>query len=109
MEPARACLGQGAGAGRFAIALHLGPNDPVSGAHVLPEIEARLPGATLHVLDGLGHAPHMEAPLGLRCASPGSTNQSGNGPSIRCRAPEQSSESVHRAEVSIQRLFGPAL
>ena len=39
-----------------------GPNDPVSGAHVLPEIEARLPSATLHVLDGLGHAPHMEAP-----------------------------------------------
>jgi pimeloyl-ACP methyl ester carboxylesterase len=39
-----------------------GPNDPVSGAHVLPEIEARLPRAPLHVLDGLGHAPHMEAP-----------------------------------------------
>lgn len=39
-----------------------GPNDPVSGAHGLPEIEARLPGVTLHVLDGLGHAPHTEAP-----------------------------------------------
>jgi len=39
-----------------------GPADPVSGAHMLPEIEARVPSAQLHVLDGLGHAPHMEAP-----------------------------------------------
>jgi len=39
-----------------------GPEDPVSGAHVLPEIEARVPGAQVMVLDGLGHAPHMEAP-----------------------------------------------
>jgi pimeloyl-ACP methyl ester carboxylesterase len=39
-----------------------GPEDPVSGAHVLPEIEARVPGAQVTVLDGLGHAPHMEAP-----------------------------------------------
>ena len=39
-----------------------GPEDPVSGAHVLPEIEARIPAAQVTVLDGLGHAPHMEAP-----------------------------------------------
>jgi pimeloyl-ACP methyl ester carboxylesterase len=39
-----------------------GPEDPVSGAHVIPEIRRRLPSATVHVLDGLGHAPHMEAP-----------------------------------------------
>jgi pimeloyl-ACP methyl ester carboxylesterase len=39
-----------------------GPADPVSGAHMLPEIEARVPSAQVHVLDGLGHAPHMEAP-----------------------------------------------
>lgn len=39
-----------------------GPEDPVSGAHVLPEIASRLPSAPVHVLDGLGHAPHMEAP-----------------------------------------------
>ncbi len=39
-----------------------GPEDPVSGAHVLPEIEARVPAAQVTVLEGLGHAPHMEAP-----------------------------------------------
>ena len=39
-----------------------GPNDPVSGAHVLPEIEARVTGAQVTVLEGLGHAPHMEDP-----------------------------------------------
>lgn len=39
-----------------------GPNDPVSGEHVLPEIEARVTDARVTVLDGLGHAPHMEAP-----------------------------------------------
>lgn len=38
-----------------------GPDDPVSGAHVLPELE-RVPGAQITVLDGLGHAPHMEDP-----------------------------------------------
>lgn len=39
-----------------------GPNDPVSGAHVLPVIESRIPGARVTVLEDLGHAPHMEAP-----------------------------------------------
>lgn len=39
-----------------------GPNDPVSGAHVIPVIEKRLPRARLTVLDDLGHAPHMEDP-----------------------------------------------
>lgn len=39
-----------------------GPNDPVSGAHLLREIEARIADAQVTVLEDLGHAPHMEAP-----------------------------------------------
>jgi pimeloyl-ACP methyl ester carboxylesterase len=39
-----------------------GPEDPVSGAHVVPELRERIPDADLKVLDGIGHAPHMEAP-----------------------------------------------
>lgn len=38
-----------------------GPEDPVSGAHVLPMIREGLPGAELHVLDGIGHYPQLEA------------------------------------------------
>ena len=39
-----------------------GPEDPVSGAHVVHELQARLPGARVEVLAGVGHAPHMEVP-----------------------------------------------
>jgi pimeloyl-ACP methyl ester carboxylesterase len=39
-----------------------GPEDPVSGAHVLPALRQLRPNDPVHVLDGLGHAPHMEAP-----------------------------------------------
>lgn len=38
-----------------------GPEDPVSGAHVIPEIRKRIPGANVHVLDGIGHYPQLEA------------------------------------------------
>lgn len=38
-----------------------GPDDPVSGAHVLPTIRQHLPDADLHVLDGVGHYPQLEA------------------------------------------------
>lgn len=38
-----------------------GPDDPVSGGHVVPELRARLPGAAIHVLDGVGHYPQLEA------------------------------------------------
>ena len=39
-----------------------GPDDPVSGAHVIPELQARLPDSPIEVLAGVGHAPHMEVP-----------------------------------------------
>jgi pimeloyl-ACP methyl ester carboxylesterase len=39
-----------------------GPEDPVSGAHVIPELRACLGDSLIDVLDGIGHAPHMEAP-----------------------------------------------
>jgi len=38
-----------------------GPEDPVSGTHVLPTIRERMPDATVHVLDGIGHYPQLEA------------------------------------------------
>ena len=38
-----------------------GPVDPVSGAHVLPRIREVVPGATVTVLDGVGHYPQVEA------------------------------------------------
>lgn len=38
-----------------------GPQDPVSGAHVLPTIRERMPDAEVHVLDGVGHYPQLEA------------------------------------------------
>jgi pimeloyl-ACP methyl ester carboxylesterase len=39
-----------------------GPEDPVSGAHVIHELQARLPDTRIEVLAGVGHAPHMEVP-----------------------------------------------
>jgi pimeloyl-ACP methyl ester carboxylesterase len=39
-----------------------GPEDPVSGAHVVHELRARLPDARIEVLASVGHAPHMEVP-----------------------------------------------
>jgi pimeloyl-ACP methyl ester carboxylesterase len=39
-----------------------GPDDPVSGAHVVPEIRSRMPQWPVHVLDGVGHYPQLEAP-----------------------------------------------
>lgn len=38
-----------------------GPEDPVSGAHVLPTIRERMPEAEVHVLEGVGHYPQLEA------------------------------------------------
>jgi len=38
-----------------------GPLDPVSGAHVVPELRRRLPGSPVTVLDGVGHYPQLEA------------------------------------------------
>jgi pimeloyl-ACP methyl ester carboxylesterase len=37
-----------------------GPEDPVSGAHVVHELQARLPGARIEVLAGVGHARQAE-------------------------------------------------
>lgn len=39
-----------------------GPDDPVSGAHVVSELQARMPQWPVHVLDGVGHYPQLEAP-----------------------------------------------
>jgi len=39
-----------------------GPDDPVSGAHVLAEIRARMPTSPAVSLAGVGHYPHWEAP-----------------------------------------------
>jgi pimeloyl-ACP methyl ester carboxylesterase len=42
-----------------------GPNDPVSGAHVLPRIREKAPSATVNVLadpPAVGHFPEVEAP-----------------------------------------------
>jgi pimeloyl-ACP methyl ester carboxylesterase len=42
-----------------------GPNDPISGAHVLPRIRDKAPSASINVLDGpppVGHFPEVEAP-----------------------------------------------
>ncbi|MEV6839568.1 alpha/beta hydrolase [Streptomyces sp. NPDC051133] len=39
-----------------------GPEDPVSGAHVLTRLRQRRPGATFTVLAGVGHYPQVEAP-----------------------------------------------
>ncbi|MFI9272247.1 alpha/beta fold hydrolase [Kitasatospora sp. NPDC052896] len=39
-----------------------GPEDPISGAHVLKRLRERRPDATFTVLDGIGHYPEVEAP-----------------------------------------------
>ena len=39
-----------------------GPEDPVSGAHMVHHMRTRLPGATFVVLPGVGHWPMLEAP-----------------------------------------------
>lgn len=39
-----------------------GPDDPVSGAHVLPRLRERRPHATFTVPPGTGHYPQIEAP-----------------------------------------------
>lgn len=39
-----------------------GPEDPVSGAHVLDRLRERCPRAAFTVLDGVGHYPQLEAP-----------------------------------------------
>ncbi|MBL1082396.1 alpha/beta hydrolase [Streptomyces actinomycinicus] len=39
-----------------------GPEDPVSGAHVLDRLRRRRPDAAFTVLDGVGHYPQVEAP-----------------------------------------------
>lgn len=37
-----------------------GPEDPVSGAHVLPRIRSSVPGADIHVIENVGHWPQLE-------------------------------------------------
>ena len=39
-----------------------GPDDPISGEHVARALEARLPGADVRRLPGVGHYPQIEAP-----------------------------------------------
>lgn len=39
-----------------------GPEDPISGGHVLSRIGERVPAARVVVLDGVGHYPQIEAP-----------------------------------------------
>ena len=39
-----------------------GPEDAVSGGHVIPEIRRRLPGARVVELQGVSHWPQLEAP-----------------------------------------------
>lgn len=45
-----------------------GPQDPVSGGHVLPRIAERVPGARVVVLDGVGHYPQVEDPDAVAAA-----------------------------------------
>ena len=45
-----------------------GPDDPISGGHVLPRISERLPDARVVVLDGVGHYPQVEAPDAVAAA-----------------------------------------
>jgi pimeloyl-ACP methyl ester carboxylesterase len=44
------------------IAFIWGPNDPVSGEHVIAEVERRMPNAPVTRLDGVGHWPIIEDP-----------------------------------------------
>lgn len=45
-----------------------GPDDPISGGHVLPRISERVPDARLIVLDGVGHYPQVEDPDAVAAA-----------------------------------------
>jgi len=45
-----------------------GPDDPISGGHVLPRIAERVPGARVVVLDGVGHYPQVEDPAAVSTA-----------------------------------------
>ena len=49
-------------AGRIPTTFVWGPEDPVSGAHMLTEIRRRQPAATVVELEGVGHWPMLEAP-----------------------------------------------
>lgn len=44
------------------IAFIWGPSDPVSGEHVIAEVERRMPGAPVAQLAGVGHWPMIEDP-----------------------------------------------
>jgi len=44
------------------LALVWGPEDPVSGAHMLAEVRRRRPDAAACELAGVGHYPQLEAP-----------------------------------------------
>ena len=39
-----------------------GPSDPVSGEHVLAEVERRMPAIAISRLSGVGHWPMLEDP-----------------------------------------------
>lgn len=45
-----------------------GPDDPVSGAHVLDRLRRRMPHARFDALDGLGHYPQVEDPSAVAAA-----------------------------------------
>jgi pimeloyl-ACP methyl ester carboxylesterase len=45
-----------------------GPDDPISGAHVLPRISERVPNARVVVLEGVGHYPQVEDPDAVAAA-----------------------------------------
>jgi len=45
-----------------------GPEDPISGAHVLERIRQRIPGARVDELAGVGHYPQIEAPHAVALA-----------------------------------------
>ena len=50
------------------IAFIWGPSDPVSGAHMIDEVERRMPDAAITRLDGIGHWPPLEDPDGVVAA-----------------------------------------
>lgn len=45
-----------------------GPEDPISGAHVLERIRTRIPDAEFVELDGVGHYPQLENPSAVAAA-----------------------------------------
>jgi len=59
---ARDALGGGAPARGHAARARVGPEDPVSGAHMLAEVRRRRPDAAACELAGVGHYPQLEAP-----------------------------------------------